>query len=312
MPTAITSIALISRTRHLAFMEPALRAALPAARIIAWPEPGWQEAQAAVCWDPPPGVLAQMPRLRFVHSSGAGVDHIVRDPQLPRVPLCRVVDDSVAEGMLEFVLWAVLYFHRRFDLVLQQARQAHWLRPRQARTRQCRVGVLGLGELGTHVAKGLQALHFDVAGWSRRPRVLPGVHCHAGDDALQDFLSHTDILVSLLPLTPQTQGLLDRRRLGWLPQGAALVHCSRGQHLVLPDLLHLLRSGHLRGAVLDVFEHEPVPPDDPLWHAPGVLVTPHMAALAKPETIAAQIAENLRRCEAGLPLLRCVDLGTGY
>lgn len=308
----MTSIALVSQTQHLSFLAPALQAALPGASIIAWPQPGWQDAQVAVCWDPPLGALARMPHLRFIHSSGAGVDHIVCDPDLPARPLCRVVDDSVAEGMLEFVLWSVLYFHRRFDEVQAQARQAQWLRPRQARTRQCRIGVLGLGQLGTHVAQGLQQLHFDVAGWSRRPRDLAGVRCYSGDAALQSFLSRTDILVSLLPLTAETQGLLDQRRLRWLPAGAALVHCSRGQHLVLSDLLALVRAGHLRGAVLDVFAQEPVPPEDALWREPGILVTPHMAALAKPETIAAQIVENVQRNAAGLPLLRCVDAAAGY
>lgn len=309
---SMTTLSLVSKTDHLRFLEAAIHEAMPGLRCLYWGEPGWEQAEVAVCWNPPHGALARMPRLRLVHSSGAGVDNILADRALPDVPLCRIVDDSVTEGMLEFVVWATLYFHRRFDLAVAQARQGHWFRPVQPRTARCGVGVLGMGQLGAQVARRLADMQFQVAGWSRTPKQVDKVQSFAGREALGGFLQRTQILVNLLPLTPDTEAILDRHHLAQLPQGAALVQCGRGQHLVVPDLVALLRSGHLRGAVLDVFDQEPLGPDDALWHEPGVLVTPHMAALAKPATIAQQIAENMRRLQAGEALRHQVDRVRGY
>lgn len=308
----MTTLSLVSTTDHLRFLEAALHDAIPGVRCLYWGDPGWEQSEIAVCWNPPHGELAKMPRLRLLHSSGAGVDNILADHQLPDAPICRIVDDSVTEGMLEFVIWSTLYFHRRFDLAMTNAREARWFRPVQARTELCGVGVLGLGQLGGQVAQRLAAMSFQVAGWSRTPKQIDKVQSYAGRDALDDFLQRTQILINLLPLTTDTVAILDRHRLAQLPQGAALIQCGRGQHLVVPDLVDLLRSGHLRGAVLDVFDQEPVGPDNPLWHEPGVLITPHMAALAKPATIAQQIAENVRRLRAGEALRHQIDRTRGY
>lgn len=308
----MTTLSLVSTTDHLRFLEAALHDAIPGVRCLYWGDPGWEQSEIAVCWNPPHGELAKMPRLRLLHSSGAGVDNILADHQLPDAPICRIVDDSVTEGMLEFVIWSTLYFHRRFDLAMTNAREARWFRPVQARTERCGVGVLGLGQLGGQVAQRLAAMSFQVAGWSRTPKQIDKVQSYAGRDALDDFLQRTQILINLLPLTTDTVAILDRHRLAQLPQGAALIQCGRGQHLVVPDLVDLLRSGHLRGAVLDVFDQEPVGPDNPLWHEPGVLITPHMAALAKPATIAQQIAENVRRLRAGEALRHQIDRTRGY
>ncbi|GLH75153.1 glyoxylate/hydroxypyruvate reductase A [Bradyrhizobium sp. SSBR45G] len=306
------SIALLSRPGLMDPMKALLARELPGVTVSSWPEPATREAELAVCWKPEPGALAAMPKLKLIHSIAAGVDNILSDPTLPDVPLCRIVDPDITSAMTEFVLWATLYFHRDFDRVISNARDGLWRRYDQYAAKDRRVGILGLGALGTDAALRLVDLGFAVSAWSRSPKQLAGVTTFSGADALDAFLSETDILVSLLPLTPSTVGLLDAARLSRLPKGAALILCSRGEHVVTDDLVGLLRSGHLRGAVLDVFEQEPLPSDHPLWREPGVLVTPHMAAIASWETITLQVADNARRLLRGEPLLNTVDRARGY
>jgi glyoxylate/hydroxypyruvate reductase A len=296
-------------------MEPMidpLRRELPGVTLTAWPEPAAREAELAVCWKPPAGALASMPKLKLIHSIAAGVDNILCDPSLPDHPVCRIVDPDLTAGMTEFVLWSTLYYHRDFDRVIGNSRDGVWQRYPQRAPFETRVGILGLGALGSAAATRLVDLGFTVSAWSRSPKTLPGVTMFSGEDALDPFLAEVDILVSLLPLTPSTIGLLNAERLGRLRKGAALVLCSRGEHLVADDLIALLRKGHLRGAVIDVFEREPLPSDHPLWREPGVLVTPHMATIATWGVVAQQIAENVRRMKSGEPLLNQVDRHRGY
>jgi glyoxylate/hydroxypyruvate reductase A len=293
-------------------LEEPLRRELPDVTFASWPDAAAREAEIAVCWKPQPGALASMPRLKLIHSIAAGVDNIFVDPTLPERPICRIVDPDLAAAMTEFVLWGTLYFHRDFDRLISNARDGVWRRYEQYAPQERRVGILGLGALGTAAATRLVDLGFSVSAWSRSPKSVAGVTMFSGDDALDAFLGQTDILVSLLPLTPSTMGLLNAARLSQLPKGAALILCSRGEHLMADDLVALLRSGHLRGAVLDVFEREPLPADHPLWREPGVLVTPHMAAIASWRVIAQQIAENIRRLQRGDPLLNAVDRIRGY
>jgi glyoxylate/hydroxypyruvate reductase A len=253
-----------------------------------------------------------MPKLRLIHSIAAGVDNILSDPALPSLPLCRIVDPMLARAMAEFVLWGTLYFHRQFDFVIRDGREGRWHRYEQHAAADIRVGILGLGAIGIAAAELLANAGYRVTGWSRTPKQVAGVAVHAGDDALDAFLSDTDILVCLLPLTPSTIGILNAERLGRLPKGAALILCSRGDHLVVDDLVTHVRAGHLRGAILDVFDREPLPPDHPLWREPGILVTPHMGGIAKPRVIADQVVENIRRLHAGEALRNRVDPARGY
>ncbi len=312
MIKGMISVALLSRPGLMDSMTSLLARELPGVTVASWPEAAAREAELAVCWKPEPGALAAMPKLKLIHAIAAGVDNILSDPTVPDVPLCRIVDPGITAAMTEFVLWGTLYFHRDFDRVIGNARDGRWQRYDQRAARDSRVGILGLGELGTDAARRLVDLGFTVSAWSRSPKQLAGVTTFSGTDALDAFLSETDILVSLLPLTSSTVGLLNAARLSRLPKGAALILCSRGEHVVMDDLVALLRSGHLRGAVLDVFEQEPLRSDHPLWREPGVLVTPHMAAIASWETIAQQVAENARRLLRGEPLLNVVDRARGY
>lgn len=307
-----TTLALFSRRHDLSFLTPLLQAADPALDIVQWPDPRCREAEVAVGWEAPPGLYEQMPRLRLVHSIAAGVDNIIAGQDLRGAAVCRVVDPMLAEGMLQFVLWAVLHFHRRFDAALANQARRHWARPPQTPASRCRVGLMGLGEMGGRIAAVLPTLGYTVNGWSRTPRRIDRVNTFSGDEGLTPFLDATDVLVCLLPLTAATRGILDRRLFEQLPPGAALVHVGRGEHLVEQDLADAVAGGRLRGAVIDVFGTEPLPPEHPFWTMPGIVVTPHMASMASHETVAAQIARNVARLRAGRPLFNTVDIALGY
>lgn len=308
----MTHIALMSQTSKLEYLGPMLQQALPQARCSVWPDPACLEAEVVVCWNTPPGLYAQMPRLRLVHSIAAGVDNILPGAAEAGLPVCRVVDEDLTRGMLEYVLWAVLHFHRSFDVALRQQRGHVWSRPKLRRAAECRVGVMGLGALGRSVAAKLLAEGYAVAGWSRSLHRIEGVQTHAGPDGLDSFLASTDILINLLPLTGDTRGILGKALFERLPEGACIVGCGRGEHLLVDDLIAALDSGHLRGAVLDVFPHEPLDAGSALWDMPQVVVTPHMATMASPQAVVQQVAENIRRLQRGQPLRNQVDPERGY
>ena len=287
---------------------------LPGIELRVWPELGdVGEIDAALVWRPPPGLLDTLPNLRLIASLGAGVDHIFADPSLPPgVPVVRLVDPYMTVAMSEYVQLQVLRLHRQDPAYLAQQQARLWRQQPQPNAGQRRVGVLGLGVLGGDAALRLKVLGFDVAGWSRtekRLRGIPSFHGAAGLDAL---LERAEILVCLLPLTPATEGILDRRLFARLPRGAAVVNCARGRHLVEADLLAALDSEQLSAALLDVFRDEPLPRDHPFWRHQRIRVTPHVAAATHPPTAAPHVAENLRRLRDGKPLLNRVDASEGY
>lgn len=308
----MTKLVLMSRDfdmSHLA--QPILRAA-PEFDVVIHGEPSSGDADIAVCWNPPAGALAALPNLRLVHSIAAGVDNILSDPALPAVPLCRVVDPRHARGMSEFVTWGVLHFHRQLDRVLANQRLNRWLRDDQRDAAECAVGIMGLGEIGSRVATDLQRFGFAVRGWARKPRELAGVRTFAGPQEFRPFLQGTDILVCLVPLTHETRWILNANTFEHLRPGAKLIHVGRGEHLVPADLIAALTSGQIGGAIVDVFPVEPLPPEDHLWRARNLIVTPHMASVASLETIATQVAHNARRLIRGKPLHNVVDVTRGY
>lgn len=302
--------------------EPLRRAAAtdcPGLRVALWtPQAGLGAVDPAsvvalAAWFAPRGLPARLPGLRLMASIGAGVEHVLRDTTLPvALPVTRIVDPDQARGMAEFVLWAVLHYHRGMDQVFQQQTQRVWRMPPQRPASQTRVGVMGLGAMGAAVATTLAAQGFAVSGWSRSPRVLEGVTVWAGEACMDDFLAPLDVVVSLLPLTGHTRDLCDAAWLARLKPGAVFVNCGRGEQVVVPDLVDALRSGHVRAAVLDVFAHEPLPAGHPLWSTPGVVVTPHMASAASGEVIARQIMANTARVLAGQAPLHTVDRQRGY
>jgi glyoxylate/hydroxypyruvate reductase len=261
------------------------------------------EVEAAVVANPPPGSLQNLPRLRLIQSLWAGVDRLLDDHSLPRdVPLARMVDPMMTRAMVETALWAVLSLHRGFFAYARRQASAEWRPHAQRRAAESPVLVLGQGTMGRAVSEALRGLGYPVQGWRRSDT----------DDALAALLAATHIVVNLLPLTARTGGLIDARFLAALPRGACLVNLGRGAHLVEADLLAALDAGHLRHAVLDVFQTEPLPAAHAFWRHASVTVLPHVAALTDRASAAAVVAENLRRLQAGEPLLHLVDRARGY
>ena len=282
--------------------------------VRVWPEIGDPAAiDYALVWRPEPGFLASLPNLKLILSLGAGVDHLLGDPRLPlHLPILRLVDPHMTDAMSEYVVLQVLRLHRRDLDYRNQQGAGVWRELDQQNAGQRRVGILGLGELGQDAAKKLKALGFDVAGWSRSEKAVEGVRSYAGAVGLAPLLGRSEIIVCLLPLTAETEGILNKRTLALLPKGAALVNAARGAHLVEEDLLAALASGQISAAVLDVFREEPLPVDHPFWHHPRVVVTPHIAAFTNPATASPIILDNIRRFEEGRPLLNRVDPARGY
>jgi glyoxylate/hydroxypyruvate reductase A len=275
--------------------------------------PGLDRIRYLSAFTLPPGSFARLPGLRLVCSSGAGADALMAAPDRPPgLPVARTLDPLVASSITEYVLHRVLHEQRAVDAYARQQRERVWQRIPVPSAAETTVAILGLGHLGRHLAAALRALGYRVSGWSRGPHTLPGVACHHGEAGLQACLAGSRFVVCLLPLTPETTGLLDARRLGWMAPGAHLVNVARGGHVVAADLLAALDSGRLAGATLDVHEPEPLPADHPFWAHPKITVTPHVAARTSPAELAEQLCENIRRVEAGEPLLNPVDVDRGY
>lgn len=300
--------------RDAAGWQAAFAAAAPELEVLSWPQPvDPATVDYVACWGPPPGLFAPLTALRAVFALGAGVDALLARRDLAaEVPLLKLADAGMAEQMLEYALVGVLDWQRRLHEYAALQAAGVWQALPARRRAEVRVGVLGLGAIGAAVAQGLASLGYRVGGWSRSPREIAGVHCHAGMPALDELLAGSDVLVNLLPSTADTRGLLDRARLARLPAGALLVHCSRGDQLDAGALLDALDSGRLGAALLDVFASEPLPAGDPLWRHPKLRITPHVAAVTRIEPAVAQIVDNLRRLAADLPLLGRVDRSRGY
>lgn len=294
--------------------KPQFARLMPELEVRIWPEIGDPaEIDYALVWHPEPGLLASLPNLKLILSLGAGVDHILCDPHLPRgVPIVRLVDPYMTDAMSEYIILQVLRLHRQDLDYRTQQEKGIWLELDQKNAAERTVGILGFGALGQDAGRKLQGLGFNVALWGRRQRTVGGLRGYAGRAGLPALLGRSEILVCLLPLTAETEGILNASTFAMLPKGAALINAARGSHLVEHDLLAALASGRLSAAVLDVFRDEPLPGGHPFWHHPRIVVTPHIAAATHPPTAAPIILDNIRRFEAGRPLLNRVDPAQGY
>jgi glyoxylate/hydroxypyruvate reductase A len=278
-----------------------------------WPDIGDPaEVRYLAAWVPPENIAANFRNLELVFSIGAGVDQFDVSQLPPHVPLVRMLEPGIAEGMVEYVTMAVLALHRDLLPFIAQQRDQIWREIQCTQAAKRRIGIMGLGLLGQAVLERLKHFGFPLAGWNRSPRTIEGVSCYAGQQSLPDFLTQTDILVCLLPLTDETRGILNTSLFEALPRGAQLVNVGRGGHLVEADLLDALERGQLTGAVLDVAEQEPLPAGHPFWRHPGILLTPHIASMTTPETAVEFVLDIIARLRRGETLPGRVDRERGY
>jgi glyoxylate/hydroxypyruvate reductase A len=292
---------------------PGLAAELPDCKISVWDPSGPPSgADVALVWKPPAALFEHETRLKALFNLGAGVDALLQMDLPPHIQIVRLEDAGMAVQMAEYALFALLRVSRAFGQYERDQAAKRWAPQPGLRRAQWPVGVLGLGEMGGRVARSIAAFDYPVAGWSRSARAVEGIQTYAGSEQLPEFLRRTRVLVNVLPLTPDTSGILDRRLLSQLMPGAHLINVGRGGHLNEADLLALLDEGKLDGATLDVFETEPLPPDHPFWTHPRVHVTPHIAASTLRDEAIAQIAAKVRRLARGEPITGVVAPQRGY
>ena len=276
------------------------------------------EVVYAATWKHAPGSLLAYPNLKVIFSLGAGVDHVFADPHLPAVPVVRVVDPDLTTRMSEWVLLHVLLHHRQQRMYDWHQHEKIWEDDRfQPAARDIRVGVMGLGVLGEDAATKLKVVGYNVAGWSRTRKTIPSIESFAGEAEFDAFLARTDILVTLMPLTPETKGILNRKLFSKLSHdgyfGAPIVlNAGRGGLQNEADIIDCLDDGTLFAVTLDVFQKEPLPQDSPLWHHPRVTITPHNSAISDPQAVAAYIAGQIEAHEDGEPLQNVVDRARQY
>ena len=288
-----------------------LQSALPQARVSVW-QPGAPQADLAVVWAPPQQFIDEQPGLQALFNTGAGVDALLRLKLPPALKVVRLDDAGMSVQMAEYVCHAVSRHFREFDACDADMRAGVWSYRKPRQRADFPVGVMGLGVLGERVARAVRVFEFPVHGYSRSPRQIEGVRCFAGPEQLSAFLQSSRILVNLMPLTPETENILNRQTLSQLQPGAYLINVARGRHLVDEDLLALLDDGHLSGAMLDVFRTEPLPPAHPFWQHPKITLTPHTSARTLRDESIAQIAGKIQALQQGQAIRGVVDPVRGY
>lgn len=305
------SILIVCPHRDPADWKEALQAAAPEVRIEVYPEIEAPEAvEFALSWKHPFGIYKNLPNLKVVASMGAGVDHIIKDREIPQhIKITRVVDEQLTKDMSIFLLALILQHTRNltFHHCSTRWQPTHYQRPEEVQ-----IGIMGLGVLGVAAAEILLKNGFKVCGWSKSSKNVPGVETFGGKEQLDEFLKRSTILVCLLPLTSETKNILDSDLFGKLPQGAYVINVARGEHLVEEDLLEMIEKGHLSGASLDVFREEPLPQDHPFWRNGKIKITPHIASVTSASRVAPQIIENYFKMKAGKPLRNVVDRDKEY
>lgn len=272
-----------------------------------------EDVEYAIVWASPHGILKRFPNLKYIFSVGAGVTHITEDPDAPlHVPIVRLQDDMLVLDMSCHIIHWSLHFHRFYHRYKQYEQETKWLRHRYVDNSEKRVAIMGLGQTGQDACRRLRDLGFNVTGWARSQKEIEGVRCLHGEDQFDVMLKEADILVNLLPLTPQTENILDERAINLMPDGAFVINCSRGASINDEDLLSALASGKIEAVALDVFRTEPLPKEDPYWGLPNVFVTPHAAAPSNERSAAKFITDNIKIAMDGGTPSPIVDLKRGY
>ncbi len=290
---------------------PGLQSALPGASVTLW-EPGAPQADFAVVWKPPQQLLDEQAGLKAIFNTGAGVDALMKLNLPQGVPVIRLDDAGMSVQMAEYVCHAIIRHFRELDGYEADMGQGKWSFRKPRSRVDYPVGVLGLGVLGERVAKAVAQFDFPVNGWSRSPKAVPGIQSFAGEDQLDAFLAASRFVVCLLPLTPDTENLLNAQRLAKIRPGGYVINVARGAHVVDADLLAAIASGHLAGATLDVFRVEPLPQGHAFWNHPKITVTPHTSARTLRSESIAQIASKIGALQRGDAVAGRVDAARGY
>lgn len=288
-----------------------LRAALPGAEVSVW-EPGAPQADYAVVWAPPQQFMDEQPALKALFNIGAGVDGLMKLRLPPNAKVVRLDDAGMSVQMAEYVTQAVIRHFRELDGYEADMRQGQWKFRKPQMRADFPVGVMGLGVLGERVAKALAVFEFPVRGWSRSAKQIDGVQTFSGEQGFAEFLQGSRILVNLLPLTPETENIINRSTMQQLLPGAYIINVARGAHLVDDDLVALIAQGHVAGAMLDVFRQEPLPTDHPFWNVPQITMTPHTSARTLRDESIAQIVGKVASMSRGETVLGMVDPQRGY
>jgi glyoxylate/hydroxypyruvate reductase A len=307
-------LVIISQKSNQVDWAEALKALEPGLNISIYPnDSNREEVVFALAFHPPKGVFSHYPNLRCIASTGAGVDHILKDPDLPpNVEVTRVVDNRLTDDMTSYLVAQVMCQMRNVAHYKLLQTNNEW-RPRRYKDKsKIRIGIMGFGILGKDAAEKFSHMGFEVLGWANTAKKIDGVKVFVGKAEFSDFLGRSDILICLLPLTSSTVNILNRETFNQLPDGAFIINVARGEHLVEEDLLAALDEDKLSGACLDVFHEEPLPKYHIFWHHPKFTITPHVASMTSPESVAPQIIENYRRLRDGKPLLNVVSREKGY
>ncbi|RDV14225.1 glyoxylate/hydroxypyruvate reductase A [Pontibacter diazotrophicus] len=308
------SITIITQGKDLTPWVNALKERRPELDLRIYPEGTHREdVEFALAWNHPLGAFKEYPNLRCISSMGAGVDHILKDPELPEAAIItRITDPNLAKDMAEFTVALVMNHVRGLSSYKIAEQRQSWEPKRYLRTEDVTIGVMGVGVLGTYVARHLNEIGFKVNGWARTAKEIEHVEVYVGQDGLDAFLAASDILICLLPLTKETANILNKDTFRKLPEGAFVINVARGEHLVEQDLIGMIDEGHLAGASLDVFREEPLPKNHPFWEHPKINITPHIASITNPATAVSQILDNYDRLKKDEPLTGTVSLTKGY
>jgi glyoxylate/hydroxypyruvate reductase len=290
-----------AKPQDVEFWRQTFKEQMPEMDFRAWPDVGNPEdIEFALTFNHQVGDFQNYPNLKAILSLGAGVDHILRDPDIPEhIYIVRLVDNALQDDMTMYVIHWVIHYHRNFHMFPGFQQERKWDRLSFPETHLRKVGVMGLGQLGALAATKLRDLGFDVAGWSRTAKEIEGVQCFHGEDGLTAYLNRTEINVLLMPATPATTGIINKKNLAAMPKGSYIINPGRGPLIVEADLIEALDSGHLARATLDVFPVEPLPTDSAYWGHPHVAVTPHAAGPTNDRSAARTIIENIRKTQRG-------------
>jgi glyoxylate/hydroxypyruvate reductase A len=307
-------LVIISKKYNQVDWEKALKELDPGLDVSIYPnDVKREEVEFALVYHPPLGVFDKYPNLKCIASTGAGVDHILKDPNLPKdIILTRVVDRLLTQDMTSYLLAQVMCHTRNVSHYKLLQTKNEWQPKHYLDKTKISIGIMGFGELGKDAANKFKHLGFNVIGWANSPKNIDGIKVFVGNDEFNTFLNKSDILICLLPLTPETFNILNSNTFEQLPQGAFIINVARGEHLVVDDLIEAIDTGKLSGACLDVFREEPLPKEHIFWRHPRVTVTPHIASITSPESVAPQIIDNYRRLREGKPLKNIVSREKGY